>query len=213
MTAPATRVEKIWRAHAVAPLADALREIGVALGGVASVDLPEVERARSAAFLMTAAEGGARHLPELRRQALAFDPATRDRLIAGAALPSAAYLDAIAFRTWFRAQALAMFERYDVLITPATSDVAPRIDDPFVIVDGAPQPARANLGMLTQPISFVGLPALAAPLRRPGRLPLGIQLIAAPDGEAALFAIAHRLAEAGLLRVSPAAEAQTGTAN
>lgn len=190
---------------ACADLAAALRDVGEALSDAATVELAEVERARSAAFLMTAAEGGARHLPELRRRVLAFDPATRDRLIAGAALPSAAYLDAVAFRGWFRARCLAMFERYDVLIAPATSDVAPSIDDPIVIVNGQAVPARANLGMLTQPISFVGLPALAAPVLRPGRLPLGIQLIAAPGGEAALFAIARRLEEAGLVGASPAA--------
>ncbi len=187
---------------ASAPMREALRRIGAVLGDLPTVELAEVERARSAAFLMTAAEGGARHLPDLRRHALGFDPATRDRLIAGAALPSAAYLDAIRFRTWFREQCLAMFERHDVLIAPATSQTAPLIDDPFVDVDGRRESARANLGMLTQPISFVGLPALAVPLKRPGELPLGLQLVAAPGGEASLFALARRLEEVGLTGAS-----------
>ena len=168
-----------------------------------TVELPDVARARSAAFLMTAAEGGTRHLPELRRRPLAFDPATRDRLIAGAMLPTPAYLAAQRFRQRFTAEALRLFERFDVLIAPVTSEPAPTIDDPTITVGGAKVPARAHLGMLCQPLSFIGLPVIAAPLLRPGFLPLGVQLIGRPGGEAALFRLAERLEAAGLTGVTP----------
>ena len=189
-----------WFAANVDPdVAAALDTIGGAVGGLPEVALPQVEAARSAAFLMTAAEGGARHLPELRRRALAFDPATRDRLIAGAMVPASAYFEARRFRAWFRAAAQHLLAHHDVLIAPATPTVAPRIDDPLISVDGRRVPARANLGLFTQPISFVGLPVLAVPIRRPGRLPLGLQLIGAPGREASLFAFAEKLSEAGLI--------------
>jgi aspartyl-tRNA(Asn)/glutamyl-tRNA(Gln) amidotransferase subunit A len=161
------------------------------------VELPQVARARSAAYLMTAAEGGARHLPELRNRACDFDPQTRDRLIAGAMLPAAAYFAAERFRGWFREQARALFADHDVLIAPAAGDVAPLIADPMVTVDGQRVPARAQLGLFTQPLSFIGLPVIAAPLYRPGKLPLGVQLIAAPGREADLFACAARLEAEG----------------
>ena len=173
------------------------------LGGLPRVEFPEVDRARSAAFLMTAAEGGARHLPELRRRPLDFDPATRDRLIAGAILPAAHYLAAQAFRGTFRAAVDSLFEHHDVLIAPCVGDVAPRIDDPFITVDGERVPARAHLGRLTQPLSFIGLPVIAVPLRRPGKLPLGLQLVGTPGREAALFALAERLEADGLTGFSP----------
>ncbi len=147
---------------------------------------------------MTAREGGLRHLPELRTRALQFDPATRDRLIAGALLPDEAYRAAQTFRVEFRTQALRLFERHDVLIAPVVGEVAPRIDDPFVTVAGERVPARAHLGLLSQPISFIGLPVIAAPLRRPGKLPLGIQLIGRPGGEADLFAYAAGLEAQGI---------------
>jgi aspartyl-tRNA(Asn)/glutamyl-tRNA(Gln) amidotransferase subunit A len=175
------------------------------LGGLPRVEFPEVDRARSAAFLMTAAEGGARHLPELRRRALDFDPGTRDRLIAGAMLPAPQYLAAQAFRETFRAAVDALFDHHDVLIAPCVGDVAPRIDDPFITVDGERVPARAHLGRLTQPISFIGLPVIAVPLRRPGNLPLGLQLVGTPGREAALFALAERLEADGLTGFSPPA--------
>jgi aspartyl-tRNA(Asn)/glutamyl-tRNA(Gln) amidotransferase subunit A len=196
-----------WFAANVAPeIVAGIDAIAAHLGGMPMVALPQVERARSAAFLMTAAEGGARHLPALRRDAMGFDPQTRDRLIAGAMLPASAYFRAQDFRCWFLQHALDLLARHDVLIAPATPCAAPLIDDPMIDVDGARVPARAHLGLHTQPISFIGLPVIAAPLARgPDELPVGVQLIGAPGREDALFALAAALEEAGLLRATPPA--------
>lgn len=201
----APRVARLggWFARNVsAPLSNAIAELVAHLGHVPTVTLADVERARSAAFLMTAAEGGARHLPALRRDPLGFDAAVRDRLIAGAMLPASAYFMAERFRTRFAAQADALFAEADVLIAPCVGGPAPRLDDATIEVDGALVPARAQLGLFTQPLSFIGLPVIAAPLAQMGALPLGVQLVGRPGGEAALFALAARLAEAGLLRAS-----------
>ncbi|MEO6379246.1 MAG: amidase family protein, partial [Caulobacteraceae bacterium] len=184
-------------------LGEAIDRLDAHLGGLPRVEFPEVDRARSAAFLMTAAEGGARHLPELRRRPLEFDPATRDRLMAGAMLPTPHYRAAQAFRETFRAAVDTLFEHHDVLIAPCVGEVAPRIDDPFITVDGARVPARAHLGRLTQPLSFIGLPVIAVPLYRPGKLPLGLQLVGTPGREGALFALADRLEADRLTGFSP----------
>ena len=167
------------------------------------VDVPEIARARSAAFLITAYEGGTLHRDALARDAIAFDAAVRDRLLAGALLPRAVYDRACAYRQEFGASVDALFSDHDVLLAPATPCVAPLIADPQICIDGAPRPARAELGIHTQPISFAGLPALAVPLRRPGRLPLGLQLIGRRGGEATLFAHAAMLEEQGVVGVSP----------
>ena len=50
---------------------------------------PKRERARAAAYVITATEGAALHLDRLRTRARDFDPAVRDRLIAGAMVPAA----------------------------------------------------------------------------------------------------------------------------
>ena len=55
------------------------------------------------------------------------------------------------------------------------------------------------MGLLTQPISCIGLPVVAAPVRGPvGELPLGVQLIAAPGREAVALRAARLLERAGL---------------
>jgi AtzE family amidohydrolase len=203
--AGADRVARLggWFARNLSPeMETALDRLDQAIGATTGLELPLVEQARSAAFLMTAYEGGALHRDALAKDAMAFDPATRDRLLAGAAVPRAAYDEALAFRDWFRARVAALLERYDILIAPSAYGPAPLIDDPVIPIDGKPAPARANLGLYTQPISFIGLPVVAAPLAASG-LPLGIQIIGRPGDEARLFTFAERLEAEGLLASSP----------
>lgn len=163
------------------------------------IELPDIARARSTAFLITACEGGALHREALARDAMAFDPQTRDRLIAGALLPPALHDAAQAFRASYRQRILALMAEHDVLLAPAAPCVAPPIADPRIMIDGALAPARADLGIHTQPISFTGLPSLAVPLHRPGQLPLGLQLIGKPGTEQLLFQFAARLERQGLI--------------
>jgi Asp-tRNA(Asn)/Glu-tRNA(Gln) amidotransferase A subunit family amidase len=51
----------------------------------------------------------------------------------------------------------------------------------------------------TQPISFIGLPVLAAPIAGPGARPRGIQMIGAPFTEALLFWVAAALEGMGVV--------------
>lgn len=179
--------------------ADQLAGIDAIAPDAPLIELPEIARARSAAFLITAYEGGALHRRALSRNAMAFDPATRDRLLAGALLPDALYQEAQAFRRTYKARMAALVADFDVLLAPATPCVAPSVDDPRILIDGALSPARADLGIHTQPISFLGLPSLSVPLRRPGRLPLGLQLIGRAHREADLFAFAAGLEARGII--------------
>src|SRR3546814_8635877 len=107
---------------------------------------------------MTSASGGNLHIDALRRRARDFDPATRDRLLAGALLPANAVLQAQRFRALFREQVLEAFRHHDLLIAPATPCAAPLLGQPTITVDGEEVPTRANIGLLTQPLSFIGLP-------------------------------------------------------
>ncbi|MFN3432805.1 MAG: AtzE family amidohydrolase [Sphingomonas sp.] len=183
---------------------DQLAAIDALAADTPILTLPDIARARSAAFLITAFEGGALHRDALAEQAMAFDPAVRDRLIAGALLPRGLYEEALAFRETFHAEVDARIAPYDVLLAPATPCTAPRIDDPWIVIDGQRVPARADLGIHTQPISFAGLPSLAVPLRRAaGALPIGLQLIGRRGSEAALLRAATLWEARGLIGASP----------
>jgi aspartyl-tRNA(Asn)/glutamyl-tRNA(Gln) amidotransferase subunit A len=170
--------------------------------GAPLVDLPDIARARSAAFLITAYEGGRLHREALARDAMAFDPQVRDRLLAGALLPDDLYEEAQAIRADYHARIAPLVAQFDVLLAPATPCAAPTIADPRILIDGALSPARADLGIHTQPISFTGLPSLAVPLYRPGRLPLGLQLIGGWGCEPVLLRFAAQLEERGVIGAS-----------
>ncbi len=188
-----------FRAGAMPECLAALEHATDALGISQRVILPEAHRARAAAFVMTAAEGGNLHRPRLLNSAAAFDPDTRDRLIAGAMIPAGWVLQAQRFRRWFHTEVMRVFETVDVIVTLATPITAPRLGQKTFEFEGRELPVRANLGLYTQPISFVGLPVVTLPLKRAtGELPIGLQLIAAPWNERAAFQAAQRFHAAGL---------------
>jgi amidase/aspartyl-tRNA(Asn)/glutamyl-tRNA(Gln) amidotransferase subunit A len=67
-------------------------------------------------------------------------------------------------------------------------------------------PARPSLGLLTQPISFIGLPVCAVPVwGAHASLPIGVQVIAAPWREARVLRVAAALQSAGVAEAPVAA--------
>ena len=175
----------------------AMSRVAQALGARRTVELPEAQRARAAAYVITAAEGAGLHLDRLRQRAKDFDPAVRDRLIAGAMVPATAVNRAQKFRRWYRERVLALFDEVDAILAPATSCTAPLIGQQTFRLDGVEMPVRPNLGIYTQPISFIGLPVVAVPVPL-APLPIGVQVIAAPWREDVALRIAYALERAGV---------------
>jgi len=172
----------------------AVARVARALGVRREVTLVEPERARAAAQVITACEAAAYHLDNLRSRAGDFDPMTRDRLLAATLLPATYYLRAQRFREWFRGRAADVFRHADVLLAPTTPWPAPAIGAPWTTrIGGTEVFTRGHLGVFTQPLSFIGLPAMSVPVVAAGALPVGVQLVAAPFNEAALFRVAARL--------------------
>ncbi|AWV20581.1 Amidase (plasmid) [Roseomonas mucosa] len=169
-----------------------------ALGTERVLELPEAHRARAAAFVMTAAEGAALHAARLRERAADFDPAVRDRLIGGLAIPANWVQQAQRFRRWYQERVLALFDGVDVLLAPSTPCRAPRLGQTELTLDGVIMPLRPNIGIFTQPISFIGLPVVAVPIWMDKDLPFGLQVIAPPWREDLALRVAFSLADAGI---------------
>jgi 1-carboxybiuret hydrolase len=172
-----------------------------ALNAERTVELAQADAARSAAYLITMVEGAALHLERLRARRQDFDPDVADRLIAGAMLPGAWAAQAQKFRRRFRAEALELFRDVDVLLAPATPCRAPKLGQKTFLFGGREMLVRPNLGLFTQSISFIGLPAVAAPVWTAGeRLPIGVQIIAAPWREDLALRVASALERDGVVR-------------
>jgi 1-carboxybiuret hydrolase len=180
----------------------AIERVAAALDANREIKIPEAERARSAAFILTATEGASLHLDRLRRRPRDFDPAVRDRLLAGAMAPASLVVKAQKFRRWYRAQVLPLFEGIDAILAPATPCTAPFIGQHTFMHGDVELPVRANLGLYTQPISFIGLPVVAAPVPlKP--LPMAVQIIAAPWREDVALRLANAVESMGVAATMP----------
>lgn len=180
----------------------AVDQVAQALGTTRLIEWPEVARARAAAFLITSAEGATLHLPDLQARPQDFDPMTRDRFLANALIPAAWVAQAQRVRHWFARRVAKSFETVDVVIAPATPCVAPAIGTEWLEIAGQRLPARASMGLLTQPVSCIGLPVATVPLwglcPAAPHLPIGVQIIAAPWREDLVLRVAAALEARGL---------------
>ena len=177
---------------------DAVARVADVLGVTRRVTLPEAHRARAAAFVITSSEGAQQHLESLRARAKDFDPLIRDRFLAGALVPAVLYARAQRFRAWFRDRVREVFLDVDVILAPTTPWPAPGIGEEKGVFGGAEVLTRPMLGIFTQPLSFIGLPIVSVPIPRPGALPVGVQIIAAPWNERAALRVAAALETAGV---------------
>src|SRR4029077_17486871 len=87
----------------------ALERVAAALAARRESEIPEAPRARATAYVIPAIQGGGLHLDRLRTRSHDFDPAVRDRLIAGAMVPATLVNKAQKFRRWYRARVLELF--------------------------------------------------------------------------------------------------------
>jgi AtzE family amidohydrolase len=177
----------------------AVEQVARALDVTEYITIPEAHRARAAAFVITACEGANLHLEQLRSRPQDFDPATRDRFLAGALIPSNWYIQAQRFRRWYRDRVREIFQNVDIIIAPTTPCPAPLIGQQTMILDGEEILVRPHLGLYTQPLSFIGLPVLSVPIQQKNGLPLGVQLIAAPYNEALILQVASVLEAKGIV--------------
>jgi aspartyl-tRNA(Asn)/glutamyl-tRNA(Gln) amidotransferase subunit A len=186
-----------FRKGLAAEAQEALGRVTAALDARREIEIPEAQRARAAAYVITASEGASLHLDRLRARAQDFDPVVRDRLIAGAMIPATLVNRAQKFRRWYRERVLALFDEVDAILAPVTPSTAPRIGQQTMLLDGAEIPLRPNIGIYTQPVSFIGLPVVAVPVPL-APMPIGVQVIAAPWREDVALRVAHALERAGV---------------
>ncbi len=182
-----------------AEIREALNIVAKSLRVIDEIEIPEAARARAAAYVITTSEGAALHLQRLRKRAKDFDPAVRDRLIAGAMVPAPMVIAAQKFRRWYRDEVIKLFEKVDAIIAPAIPCTAPLIGQQTFRLDGVEMPVRPNLGIFTQPISFIGLPVVAVPIPLTP-MPTALQIIAAPWREDIALRISYELEKRGVVK-------------
>lgn len=164
-----------------------LKELGCTVG---TAECPPLSVFNAANRLIISAEAFAIHEAELIARPEAYSRAFRVRVMAGGVLRAADYIQAQRHRRSLAAELNGLFERFDVLVTAATPGPAPRLAD-VTLDEGLARPTYAA------PANISGGPAMSVCSGfAPNGLPLGLQIIGPPFGDATVLALGHAVEEA-----------------
>ncbi len=147
---------------------------------VQEVQLPELP---AAARSVMAAEVYAFHAAILERAGNSYDPRTRERILSGAQMSTAEYINARRDLDIARRRVHSVFEQVDILLAPTIPGAAPPIT--------ASQAPVSLATTYTFPFNALGLPAISVPcgVTQDG-LPLGLQIVGPYLGDATVLAMA-----------------------
>ena len=122
-----------------------------------------------------------------------LEPRTRRHLAWGRLARRLGLVSARRREAW-RGLHASFFEHHDVLLTPALARVPPPADHWSERSWLANVVACVRYAPFNAPWNFAGFPALVVPAgRHPSGMPLAVQLVAAPGGEALLLSLAAEL--------------------
>ena len=135
-------------------------------------------------------EAFAAHEKWMRERPQDYGALARERLMAGAFVRAADYINATRVRRKMADAFHALFSGIDVAVTASSMDPPCRIDDPKAVETTYGRQARA-------PFNVTGSPALSIPVGfTKSGLPLGIQIVGKPYDEATIYGVANTYEQA-----------------
>jgi aspartyl-tRNA(Asn)/glutamyl-tRNA(Gln) amidotransferase subunit A len=167
----------------IAAIESAVRVLAECGASISEVRLPPLQDFAACGQIILAAEAYAVHERWLKQRPEDYGARARERLLAGAALSAADYLQATRWRLKLRDIAAAAFRDIDVAVTASSLDPACRIDDDDALAATYSRQAR-------MPWNVTGQPALVVPagFTREG-LPLSLQIVGRPFDEPAVYRV------------------------
>lgn len=169
---------------------------------VETIELPGVERTVETTTRLIWAEAYAIHRARLEAEPERFGEDLRRRITLGEQVTGADYAECRQWAREWRRLLEGVFEQIDLVLTPVSCIRAPLAAECETIE------TTRRLTRLTYAWSLAGIPALAVPCGFADGLPVGLQLAAAPFGEATLLraGAAYQRETDWHLRVPPLAQ-------
>ncbi len=152
----------------------------------------DVEIPLEASNVVRVAEPSAYHEHLLKKCAELYQPATLERIKAGAGISATKYLEVRRELEVLRRKSVHCFDEVDVIATPTVPCLAPKIGD---LLSNPAELRPKELRMLrnTRPFNTLGWPTITVPCGSAGKLPIGLQIAAAPRKDALLLQVANAL--------------------
>ena len=168
-------------AKAVDVAAETLRQLGAELR---EIRLPSLQDFTACNRIILGSEAFAIHRRWLQECPEDYAQLTRQRILNGASISAADYIDALRWRQRLIAETEIAMEGLDCIITASSLDPAARLDDPETLERSYPRQCR-------QPFNVTGQPAVAIPAGfSSDGLPLSIQLVGHAWQEARVYRVA-----------------------
>ncbi|KRE26107.1 amidase [Agromyces sp. Soil535] len=154
---------------------------------------PEPEPGYPAAF-RTIWQAGAATIPVDGEKEALLEPLTSWLLRRGRALPARQLAEAIVWLAGFEERVIRRFAPFDAVLTPALALTPPPVGW-YDQQDGERNFAQqVQFTPFTSFVNVAGLPAITVPVEETAAgLPMGVQLIGRPGGEATLFGLGAQL--------------------
>ncbi|MFI5267483.1 MAG: amidase [Chloroflexota bacterium] len=155
---------------------DVLRRLGAK---IVELDVPELRYAAMTSMLTSSAEASANNVEWLRERPGDFVTTVRRRLASGLSITASEYLTVQRARYRIREAMREVYQRVDVVASPTTNRVAPKIDEGSTgSGDETFRPSYNQSNILRFP-SMLGLPGCSVPCGADlAGLPIGAQLVA-----------------------------------
>ena len=172
----------------------ALREAGVEC---IKVPVPDMGLYAHFGSIVLAAESAALHRQWLNQPHNQYGRQVRRRLSRGLLIAGFDYFDCLRLRAkLLEAFLAAHMGDADAIVLPVTPDIAPLVVDTTTGDESALEQKFSQMSIWTRGINYLGLPALAVPAGTgAGGLPLAVQFVGRPLGEARILALGKRFQE------------------
>jgi aspartyl-tRNA(Asn)/glutamyl-tRNA(Gln) amidotransferase subunit A len=159
--------------------------------------VPEPNQLNTIANVTFGVEAAAVHEPYLRKRRSDYGADVASTVDIGRAIPGTAYVQAQRLRTRLQQVWRMFLDKSDCILTPICPIAAPHIGQTTIDVAGQMEDVRIASTRLVRGVNALGFPAAAIHVGyTPAGLPVGIQLIGRPFGDAKLLQIAHAFEKA-----------------
>jgi aspartyl-tRNA(Asn)/glutamyl-tRNA(Gln) amidotransferase subunit A len=137
------------------------------------------------------AEPYAYHEKLIGKSAELYQPATLERIKAGAGISATTYLEVRRELEVLRRSSVEIFKNVDLVITPTVPCLPYSIES---LLENPAELRPKELRMLrnTRPFNTLGWPAITVPCGGAGQMPIGLQIVAAPGRDGLLLQVAQR---------------------
>jgi aspartyl-tRNA(Asn)/glutamyl-tRNA(Gln) amidotransferase subunit A len=149
------------------------------------------------ADIMSKVEAATLHGPWMRERPQRYSQAVYSRTEPGLHVPAVRYVESLNARAAILRDFLdGSMAAADVLVCPTVPVPVPTRAEADMEAAGKVFGVVARLTPLTRPFNYLGVPVLSMPMGRDANgMPMGVQLIGRPFGEARLLAVARALAQ------------------